>query len=211
MNTVENRSGAPERDAETVRLLQARRPEGLRLLLESCAPKVRWILRREFGATLNEMEVDEVINLAAHQAWRAAESFELGKGTIRSWFYTISRNCAIKVIRREIRQRRHKEVEDWDGTALKIVQIDPVRPSVAHQKFIDDLRLCIDRLTPLQMSIIKADLSSGDIANAGELAKEHKTTKNSIYASRSLARKALKRELIRLGHSLGDSPSPSEE
>ncbi len=41
MDTVENRGGTPDpRDAETVRLLQQRRPEGLRLLLESYAPKM---------------------------------------------------------------------------------------------------------------------------------------------------------------------------
>lgn len=212
MDTVENRGGTPDpRDAETVRLLQQRRPEGLRLLLEDYAPKVRWYLRREFGKSLNEIEVDEVINLAAHRAWRSADSYERGKGTLRAWFYMISRNCAFNVLRRESAQRRHKEVEDWESTTLKVVQLDPQKPSTAHERFIADLHSCIDKLTPLQMSIIKADLGSGDVANASELAKEHSTTKNSIYASRSMARRTLKRELLKLGHSLGDSPrSPLE-
>ena len=58
------------------------------------------------------------------------------------------------------------------------------------------------------MSIIKADLRTGNVADAGELAETLKTTKNSIYASRSIARKKLKQQLIELGHSLGPRRDP---
>ena len=210
METVENRGGTPDqRDAETVRLLQQRRPEGLRLLLESYAGKVRWFLRREFGKSFRDMEVEEVINLAAHRAWRRADTFDESRGTLRAWFYVIARNSAVEILRREERRQRPKSVEDWDRATLRVVKPDPEARSGVSDTFLEDLRACIDKLTPTQMSIIKADLRSGDLADANELAKSLKTTRNSIYASRSIARKTLRRELIKLGHSLGD-PAPTE-
>ncbi len=208
---AENRDSSVElRDGETVRLLRQRRPEGLRQVLANYGPKVRWYLRREFGRSLNEIEIDEVINLAAHKVWRSSATYDENKGTLRAWFYVISRNCALTVLRRESRERAHAEVEDWDRTTLLAVQPSKNRPTTLHSKFINDLRDCIGKLAPLQMSIIKADLCSGDVADAGELAKTHSTTKNSIYASRSIARKTLKRELIKLGHSPGDQPTGSQ-
>ncbi len=56
------------RDRETVRLLKNRRPDGLHQVLTNYGPKVRWYLRKEFRGTLNEPEIDEAINLAAHRA-----------------------------------------------------------------------------------------------------------------------------------------------
>ncbi len=196
------------RDRETVRLLKNRRPEGLHQVLTNYGPKVRWYLRKEFCGTLNEPEIDEAINLAAHRVWRWSKDYDEGKGTLRAWFYMISRSCALSVLRRESRQRRATEVEDWDHTTVLIAQPRREAPSPIHRKFIEDLRFCIDKLAPLQMSIIKADLRTGDVADAGELAKTHRTTKNSIYASRSIARKRLKKELIKLGHSPGEGTPP---
>lgn len=206
---AENREGpTAQRDRETVRLLKNRRPEGLHQVLTNYGPKVRWYLRKEFRGTLDEPEIDEAINLAAHRVWRWATDYDETKGTLRAWFYMISRSCALSVLRRESRQRRAQKVEDWDHTTVLIAQPSREAPSPTHRKFIEDLRFCIDKLAPLQMSIIKADLRTGDVADAGELAKTHRTTKNSIYASRSIARKRLKKELIKLGHSPGGGRSP---
>ncbi len=206
---TENPEGATAlRDRETVRLLKDRRPEGLHQVLTNYGPKVRWYLRKEFCGTLNEPEIDEAINLAAHRVWRWSADYDESKGTLRAWFYMISRSCALSVLRREIRQGRHTQVEDWDRTTVLIAQPRAEPPSPTHRKFIEDLRCCIDKLAPLQMSIIKADLRSGEVADAGELARTHHTTKNSIYASRSIARKRLKREMIKLGHAPGEGTSP---
>ena len=181
----------------------------MRQLLESYGAQLRWFLHKEFGRCLNELEIDEVINLAAHQIWRSSASYDKTRGTLRAWFYMISRTCALTVLRRERRERRLAKVEDdWDRTAILAVKSNHDEPTEKHRKFIEDLRFCIGKLGPLQMSIIQADLRSGAVADAGELAKTFRTTKNSIYASRSIARKTLKRELIKLGHSAGDSTPP---
>ena len=206
---MENRNSPMAlRDSDTVRLLKQRKPEGLRQVLTDYGAKVRWYLRKEFRGTLNEPEIDEAINLAAHRVWRWSADYDESKGTLRAWFYMISRSCALSVLRREIRQGRHTQVEGWDRTTVLIPQPSAEPPSPTHSKFIEDLRFCIGKLAPLQMSIIKADLRSGEVADAGDLAKTHRTTKNSIYASRSIARKSLKREMIKLGHSPGKGTSP---
>ncbi|MFK7742212.1 MAG: RNA polymerase sigma factor [Planctomycetota bacterium] len=65
------------------------------------------------------------------------------------------------------------------------------------------LRDCIAELPKLQRRIIEADLRSGDVANAHDLAEEYSTTPNSVYVSRSHARKNLRRALQDRGFDLG--------
>ncbi len=63
----------------------------------------------------------------------------------------------------------------------------------------------------LQRQIILADLQSNNVAEAGELARMFKTSKNSIYVSRSNARKSLKRAMQSLGFFGGDSGHEEEK
>ena len=78
----------------------------------------------------------------------------------------------------------------------------PGRPVLygTSASFLESLRTCISRLPPKQRTIIEADLRSGDVAEAGQLAQDLSTTKNSIYASRSIARKTLRKALGELGY-----------
>ena len=75
--------------------------------------------------------------------------------------------------------------------------------------FVAALQQCIRKLPRLQRGIIEADLRSGDVANATELARRYRTSVNSIYVSRSNARKALRRGLQELGFEDGDSKEAS--
>jgi RNA polymerase sigma factor (sigma-70 family) len=199
-----------ERDAHTVRLLRARDPEALTRLLTDHAPRVSWLLRREFRM-LGEAEVDEALNAATLNAWSGATGYDESRGTLRAWFYVIARNAALGILRRELRERRGRvngapELNDFAAP----VGVEVEGSSETQQSFVDDLHRCVSALPALQRSIIEADLRVGDVAEAAELAREYGTSKNSIYVSRSMARKTLRRCLLARGHRIGEQQAYAE-
>jgi RNA polymerase sigma factor (sigma-70 family) len=193
-------------DAEIVRLLRAREPAGLRLLLGIHGPGVRTCVRRTLGDALSETEMDDVINKAAFHAWRCADTFDAERGTLRAWFLVIARNAARGILREQ--QRRGFEVrgDELDGVAATAAD-DDEPPSQPPPGFLQAVHECIEALPRLQRSIIEADLRSGTVASAEELARTLKTTKNSIYVSRSMARQNLRRKLLAQGYVPGSGRS----
>ncbi len=188
-------------ELDLVELLKQRDQKGLHHLLATYGRKIKWSLRREFQTSLDETGVLDALNQAAFRAWRFIDSFDPDKGTLGAWFYKIARNAALSILRQQNRERAHVQVDDWElPSFLAMHHQDDEEPTPKHKKFLTDLWQCIQRLSPLQKGIILADLNAGDVADAGDLAKSFRTTKNSISASRSMARKALRESLIRLGH-----------
>ena len=96
---------------------------------------------------------------------------------------------------------------DLDSASLRAVPMAP-EPEPARDgadangepDFVGDLRNCIRGLPKMQRGIIEADLRAGDTARAEDLAESFSTSKNSIYASRSIARKSLRLCLNGRGH-----------
>jgi len=200
-----------EQDWEIVRRMTGRDSEGLRQLLITHGGRVKWCLTRELGGALGDSDIDEAINTAAYKIWAAAPSFDGRKGTLRAWFYAIARNAAIGIIRRDESQIGPTTGEDVDAATVSAFrEAAEHATSEAHARFLDSLRVCIANLPPKQRAIIQADLRSGDVADAGQLAEELNTTKNSIYASRSIARKTLKKALGKLGY-FAEEPDPQAE
>ncbi len=193
-------------DLDMVELLKQRDQDGLHHLLATYGRKIKWSLRREFKTSLDELGVLDAINQAAFRAWRFIDSFDPKKGTLGAWFYKIARNAALSILRQQNRERGHVQVDDWElASFLAMQHQDDAEPTPDHRKFLTDLWHCIQQLAPLQKGIILADLNAGDVADTGDLAESFRTTKNSISASRSMARKALRDGLIRLGHVAGDT------
>lgn len=193
-------------DAVTVRLLLAQDAAGLRRLLADHGACMRGVLRKCFGDAFDDEELEDVLTRAAYYAWRGVETFDSTKGTLRAWFFVIARNAARELLREQQRP-------GWvtPGVELDRVPATAAAPAATHAvartPFLDALRRCIAALPPLQRRIIEADLRSGELADADELAKKLRTTKNSIYVSRSNARKALKRALIEKGYQPGEGRS----
>lgn len=194
---------SPAPDEEVLRLLQSRDPDGLRRLFDEHGPRVHGGLRREFGHLLDDAHIEEALSLAVHRAWRSAATFDLARGTLRSWFYVIARNCALRVLERERRERRYVLVNDWDwATHEAQAPAPPPEPARArsHAAFLATLRRCIDRLTATQRAIIEADLEAGGIADTAPLARRLETSINAVYAQRAMARRALRIALVRRGY-----------
>jgi len=206
---VDPRQDPTTPDIDTVALLKQRDQSGLHRLLATYGAKIKWYLRTEFKQSLDDTGVQDALNQAAFRAWRLIDSFDPEKGTLRAWFFKIARNAALRILEQQNRERPHVQVEDWDlPSFLALHTGDDLEPTPKHKRFLKDLWLCIGKLSPLQKGIILADLKAGgDVVDASDLAASFHTSKNSIYASRSLARKALREGLILLGH----VPAPETE
>lgn len=182
-------------DERAVRLMQAGNQDGLHLLLAEHGGTVKCLLQKEFGKMLDALQIDDAVNQASLRAWKSAARFDPSKGSLRSWFYVIARNCARRVLETRLDETGFSYVDDLDAVA----------PSAAGaakppSRFVLDLRRCIDGLSRMQRAVVMADLAAGGTAAAEHLAAELDTTPNSIYVTRTTARKALRRALEALGH-----------
>ena len=94
------------------------------------------------------------------------------------------------------RQRRSAEVLDQD---IERLAAPAASQTPEASPFLATLRDVISTLPRVQRGVIEADLRCGGVADAGELAAELGTSKNSIYVSRNTARKTLRRVLTERG------------
>lgn len=196
------------RDAETLERIARRDPEGLRRLLEDYGGRVTWWLRREFRRSLGDPEIDEALYLAAERAWRHIDAYDPARGSLRAWFYGVARHAALHVLRRERRQRHESLAEDPASADELLQPAEMARPGAQDRKFLEDLRACLRGLAPMQRRVLEADLAAGGQADAKLLADELRTTKNSIYVSRSNARRALRDCMTGKGHDFtGQGPA----
>lgn len=191
--------GEGDGDERAVRLMQAGNPDGLHLLLAEHGGEVKCLLQKEFGKMLDALQIDDAVNQASLRAWKSAARFDPAKGSLRSWFYVIARNCARRVLEMRLDETGFTYVDDLDAIA-------PTRKGKAKppSRFVLDLRRCIDGLSRMQREVVMADLAAGGTAAAEHLAAELNTSTNSIYVTRTTARKALRRALEALGH----TPAP---
>lgn len=201
-------SPAPDGDAEIVRLLGDRNGIGLRMLLERYGAITKRALKKALGNLLDDAEADEAMSTASYNAWRAVDTYDPGKGSLRAWFFVIARNAGRAILRD--RQKRQWEPRGDSMSQLPAAEADvrhEAAPTSRQALFVAALHECIARLPRVQRCIIEADLKSGDVADAGELASELNTSKNSIYVSRNTARKTLRRTLAEKGWVLGEDQS----
>jgi RNA polymerase sigma factor (sigma-70 family) len=195
----------PAPDDDTIRsLLASRQPDGLQLLLNRYGASVRWWLRREYGQALSDAELDETLNLAAFAVWRSFKTFDPKRGTLRAWFYVIARRSAIGVLRRELKARAGPLPDEVDSSVRsrfkrRTEAANP--PDEDRARFLEALRDCVRSLARQQRTVIEADMQSEDVADTVALAEAMGTTTNSVYASRSMGRKSLRKCLKTKGHS----------
>lgn len=191
---------AETRDAETLERLVRRDPEGLRRLLEDYGGAVTWWLRREFGRSLGESEIDEALYLAAERAWRHIDTYDPERASLRAWFYGVARHAALHVLRRERRQRHESLSHEPVSVEELLEPAGEARLGAPDRRFLEDLRTCLERLSPMQRRVVEADLEAGGQADTKRLADELRTTRNSVYVSRSNARRALRDCMTGKGH-----------
>jgi RNA polymerase sigma-70 factor (ECF subfamily) len=197
-----------DRDRTTVRLMAARDPEGLRRLLADHGGRILGALRRELHQVLDASDIEGVLNQAAHRAWSRAATFDPTKGSLRTWFFTVARNCAMRAIQDRRRHSGLRYVSDLDDRHVPQPQVEGA-PTEQERKFQDDFYACVDALPRLQRLVVLADLEAGGSAPADDLAKLLGTSRNAIYVSRTNARKAMRVRMEEMGHTGRTESRPS--
>ena len=172
---------------------------GLVRLMQAYGPRVKWLLMKKFAGVLNEQDVDGAINLAAHNAWRAASDFDDRKARLGAWFYTIAHNAAVDLLRGSDANRAATSLEFEPDLA-------PREPACIaddeNDPVIEDLLRCIEELGTIQKTIIKADIAAGGDADAARLAKKLAIPKQHVYSYRNKARDALLKRMEKRGHTV---------
>jgi len=120
----------------------------------------------------------------------------------RSWCIRIAQRSAQSILRREFKYRLKNLEYDatFDPAGDSSDEEAPVSCDHRDDSRFDALHNAIEKLPPLQKAIIKADLASDGLADAGRLAEIHGTSKNTIYVSRFKARETIKRQVGQLSH-----------
>lgn len=203
---IDPAAGQADRDKETARLLVSGDHEGLRRLLVDHAGRVLGLLRKEFARVLDHQEIDDAVSQASVRIWRAGSRFDPARGSLGAWFLTIARNCARRVLEAKNRHAALALVEDLDSTAAAIGRCaEPANSDpAAASAFLRDVRACIDALAPQQRAVLLADLAAGGSAPTEELARQLNTSRNSIYVSRNMGRRALCAAMAKLGHTFDE-------
>jgi RNA polymerase sigma factor (sigma-70 family) len=187
------------RDAETVRLLQAGDPAGLRRLVEHHAGRVLGLLRAEFRRVLAEPDLDDALAIAVQRAWRQVAAFDADRGTLRAWFHVIARSSALRILQRA-RRDVSLPLPEAVAAAAEVEEERDSSKEAVRGRFLADLASCLRALRPLQRAVVEADLAAGGTANSAELAEQLATSRNAVYVSRSTGRKALRQALVGLGY-----------
>jgi RNA polymerase sigma factor (sigma-70 family) len=198
-----------EGDLEIVRLIRERDGMGLRLLLQRHGGNVEGALRVWFRGHLKSTDIDEVVSAASFRVWQSIHTYAQDKGSLRAWFLVICRNLGRDLLRRRNPVRHEAFDENVDPRLANSGE----RTDGPPQRLVQVLRECVAALPKLQKAVVEADLRCDGTANAAELAKKLETTPNSIYVTRSHARRALREALAKRGYhfegtTLADAPRP---
>ncbi len=142
---------------------------------------------------------EEAAQQAFVAAWRASESFDVGRD-LAPWLATIARRAAIDIGRREAR-RRHQSLDQTEARAAEVVGLPD---SVERAYEVWEVRRAIEQLAPDEAALIRLQhfegLTHAEIAQ--RLAVPVGTVKSrSFRAHRRLAGL--------LGHLQGDVTEPS--
>lgn len=92
-------------DVDLALRMMDRDEDALAALLKVYGPKVKGYLRKQFGATLDDSELDYVFQQSVINVWNKIQLYDPDKGSLRGWFIRVSRNAAISHIRGE---EKHK-------------------------------------------------------------------------------------------------------
>lgn len=186
-------------DTEVVARLRTGSEEGVRQLLRDYGPKVLWLLKNRFGYILPDPDLEAVLNEATFKVFKSIRMFDASKGSLGAWYWRIAANTARDLLRNQSQQEHQRLSSDPCWHDRLPASLDEDSPS-ALARTLKDLHEAIDKLPDLQRKVIKADLDSGNIADAAWLAKRYSTTEASIYMSRSKGRQNLRMAMIHRGH-----------
>ncbi len=190
--------GSPdaERDAETARLLLASDQAGLRRLVEDHASRVRSTLQADFRKVLDYLEIDDALSQATQRVWKYRQRIDLSRGTLRAWYYSIARNCSLRLLT----VKRGPNVVRATSNLDLLVRRRESENGAAAAAATKILYEAIDRLPGQLRAVMRADLAAGGTADTELLMAQLNTTAGNIYVARTTGRKRLREILTAMGY-----------
>lgn len=181
-------------DDEIIIELIDHKEDGLRKLLKKYGHIVSGYLMKKYGRVISDADIDAILYEAAFKTFQSISTYDDRKGKISTWFTRIAVNAAIDFLRQEKRSHNINLPSELQSGIVPT----PISPE--RQKVLSDMKKIIEKLPPMQRTIIEADLAAGGTASAEFLANKFGNTQNSIFVSRNKAHKKIKEELESLGH-----------
>lgn len=185
-------------DTTIVLLIMEKDEDGLRALLKAHGAKAMGFLRRRFADQIRADELEDVVWIAAHKAWKGIEQYDDRKASLGTWFVAIARNAAIDYL-------RGRSTEEAEPLADPAEFADPwtaeadAEETPKQRKLRKTLDELLARLPRLQGEVMLADLAANGAADSHRLAARLGSTVPAIQTARSKARRTLRDELTRRG------------
>ncbi|MCA8941089.1 MAG: sigma-70 family RNA polymerase sigma factor [Planctomycetes bacterium] len=153
---------------------------------------MRALLMKEFGGEAARDAAEDAMSAALHRIWSKIDAFEPERASLRTWFYVIARN---RLRSRRKAERNHLLAAELD-LLHSVAEADDAEGDRLPSARVLALESSISRLRGLQREIILADLEAGGVAEASELARAFDTSTNTIYVTRSKARRQLREWIV---------------
>ncbi len=182
-------------DVRILESLAARQPDGLRQLLVLHGGLVAARLKRSFGRWLPAPDLEDALATAIVRIWEATAVRLPVHGTLRAWFWVITRNCALNIMRS---RPRHEIPLDQVAEFLADLTPSPTDRDQLH--LIADFQSAMAMLPPLPRAVLHADLDVLGTAPALQLAARFGVKPAQIHQARSRGRSILRATMQRLGH-----------
>lgn len=131
------------RDRDLLRRIGTADEEAFRELFRRYSPSAMALARR---VVRQPFIAEEIVQEAFLAAWRNAEGYREGRGSVRSWLMTMVHHRAVDAVRREESQRRRAE----DAQAGDVLAVeDPADAVVAQLGLPEERRLLREALAEL--------------------------------------------------------------
>jgi RNA polymerase sigma factor (sigma-70 family) len=76
----------------------------LQEILASLGATVFWSLKRQFGRTLNDADLEDVISITLFRIWKYHARYDPSLGRFMTWGYAIARKAALDAFQRKLRE-----------------------------------------------------------------------------------------------------------
>jgi RNA polymerase sigma-70 factor (ECF subfamily) len=160
---------------------------------------VRCTLAKRYFSVLGSADIDDILAVATHKAWRFRERFDPEKGSLRTWFFRIADNVARDVLRVGWFKARQLEIVAEKSYLEALPAPDggelSRRPDSAAAEAIREI---LAGLPVNQRRIVWADALAGTTKpSSRDLARELGLTVGSVRVYRAKAMRKIREELVR--------------
>ncbi len=152
-------------------------------LLREHGGRVAGHLGRRFPALSQEERYDVMVDALLV----FIRTYDRERGPTGPWLLLLAHQRAIDFLRQDPLRRPPLE---WIPEQVASLELSPAK-NVEQQERVDEIHRAIAKLSPLEQTIIEADLEVGGKANARRLAAQLETTERAVYAARARAREKL--------------------